>query len=106
MSVVCCITPSERYLEETRSTLQFASRAKLVTTHATVNEVLDEAAKIKRLEREISILREHQKIFTQGGPTTNELELIKKLEDLQHEKNRYEVIRIIYFFKTKTKTKS
>ena len=28
-----------RYLEETRSTLQFASRAKLVTTHATVNEV-------------------------------------------------------------------
>ena len=30
MAVVCCITPSNAYIEETRSTLQFASRAKLV----------------------------------------------------------------------------
>ena len=51
MSVICCITPAERFLEETRSTLAFASRAKLVTTHAIVNEVLDDAAKIRRLEK-------------------------------------------------------
>ncbi|GMH68023.1 hypothetical protein TL16_g04829, partial [Triparma laevis f. inornata] len=30
MAVICCATPSELYLEETRSTLQFAARAKLV----------------------------------------------------------------------------
>ena len=56
--MICCVTPAERFLEETRSTLAFASRAKLVTTHATVNEVLDEAAKIKRLEKEIMLLRQ------------------------------------------------
>ena len=83
MAIVCCITPANAYIEETRrwtplpqasttlhlssplphseppllhprlptflahSTLQFASRAKLVSTHATVNEVLDDAAKVR-----------------------------------------------------------
>lgn len=57
MSIVCCITPASHYLEETRSTLQFASRAKLVETHATVNEVLDDSAQIRRLKREVEELR-------------------------------------------------
>jgi hypothetical protein len=48
-------------LEETRSTLQFASRAKLVTTHATVNEFLDDAAKLKRLQKELNELKDKQK---------------------------------------------
>jgi len=94
MSVVCCITPAERYLEETRSTLQFASRAKLVTTHATVNEVLDEAAKIKRLEREVNLLREHQRMHMQGGPSSAELELLEKVHVLESEKETYEVFLI------------
>ena len=58
MSVVCCVTPAEKFFEETRSTLAFASRAKLVRTNATVNEVLDDHAKIKRLERELRELRQ------------------------------------------------
>ena len=41
MAVICCATPSELYLEETRSTLQFASRAKLVKTRAQRHEVHD-----------------------------------------------------------------
>ena len=57
MSVVCCITPAEKYLEETRSTLQFASRAKLVKTDAKVNEVLDESAQLKRLRKELEELK-------------------------------------------------
>ena len=40
MAVICCISPSESYREETRSTLQFASRAKLIKTKAEINEVL------------------------------------------------------------------
>lgn len=61
MAIVCCITPADKYLEETRSTLQFASRAKLVTTHATVNEVLDDSVKLKRLQRELNALKDKQK---------------------------------------------
>ena len=53
MAVICCATPSELYLEETRSTLGFASRAKLVKTRAQVNEVLDDRSLIKRLQREL-----------------------------------------------------
>jgi chromosome segregation ATPase len=38
-AVICCATPSELYLEETRSTLLFASRAKLVKTRPRVTKV-------------------------------------------------------------------
>ena len=54
MAVICCATPSELYLEETRSTLQFASRAKLVKTRAQINEVMDERSMIKKLQRELA----------------------------------------------------
>ncbi|GMI09206.1 hypothetical protein TrRE_jg2670 [Triparma retinervis] len=54
MAVICCATPSELYLEETRSTLQFAARAKMVKTRAKVNEVLDDRAVIKKLQAELN----------------------------------------------------
>jgi len=57
MAIICCATPSQLYLEETRSTLQFASRAKLVKTRATVNEVLDDRAVIKKLQKEMGDLQ-------------------------------------------------
>jgi centromeric protein E len=62
MAIICCVTSAERYLEETRSTLQFASRAKLVRTRAVVNEVLDDddAAQLKRLKRELKQLQQRQ----------------------------------------------
>ena len=40
MAIICCITPTLKYVEETRSTLMFAKRAKHVKTHARVNEVI------------------------------------------------------------------
>jgi chromosome segregation ATPase len=60
MAVVCCATPSELYLEETRSTLLFASRAKLVKTNAQINEVLDDRSIIRRLQQELALARRHQ----------------------------------------------
>jgi hypothetical protein len=96
MSVVCCCTPAERYVEETRSTLQFASRAKLVKTHATVNEILDETAKIKKLTKELNDLKERQGV---GGLSADErrglenekLELFQQLNSLQQEKEEQKV---------------
>ncbi|CAM9551285.1 unnamed protein product [Heterosigma akashiwo] len=55
MAVICCATGSAQYLEETRSTLMFAARAKLVKTQARVNEVLDDRAQLKRLKRELKV---------------------------------------------------
>ncbi|CAM9996711.1 unnamed protein product, partial [Discosporangium mesarthrocarpum] len=57
MAIICCVTPADGYLEETRGTLQFAARAKLVKTRAVVNEVLDDRAKLKRLSKELLDLR-------------------------------------------------
>ena len=92
MSVVCCVTPAEKYLEETRSTLQFASRAKLVKTNAVVNEVLDEAAALKRLRKELEELKEKQ---SRKGVSEEEqqrmeaekADLLGRLELLQQERN-------------------
>jgi len=95
MSVVCCITAAEKYLEETRSTLQFAHRASMVKTQATVNEVLDDSAKIKRLERELRKLREQQDtnagIDNNLNKSSNDDEkaaLLAKLSELEAEREK------------------
>ena len=42
MAVICCMSPSSRFVEETKSTLQFGQRAKLVKTNAIINEVIED----------------------------------------------------------------
>jgi centromeric protein E len=97
MCVICCITSADRYVEETRSTLQFASRAKLVTTNATVNEVLDEAALLRRLQRELLDLKSKQAVNKQpeDADTLNlEIQrddLLRRLEALQADRDSHEV---------------
>lgn len=72
MAVVCCATPSELYLEETRSTLLFASRAKLVKTRAQVNEVLDDRSLIRRLQKELA---EARRLAGGEGGTSDDIKL-------------------------------
>jgi centromeric protein E len=52
MAVICNINPSNAFVEETRSTLRFASRAKLIEIKAQVNVITtgdcEEVAKIKQ----------------------------------------------------------
>ncbi|KUF98933.1 Tyrosine--tRNA ligase [Phytophthora nicotianae] len=55
--IICCVTPSDRFIEETKSTLQFAARAKDIQTSATVNEVLDDQTQLRRLKREVHDLK-------------------------------------------------
>lgn len=74
MAVICCTTPSELYLEETRSTLKFAEGCKLVKTCAQVNEIMDDRSLIKKLQRE---LREARR----GGPDKEAMEQMRALEE-------------------------
>jgi centromeric protein E len=88
MAIICCITPASNYQDETRSTLQFASGAKLVKTNATVNEVLDEATQIKRLKREVEMLRaatsdEAAVKFKQMQERARELEEIVRVKEVR-----------------------
>ena len=60
-SIVCAMTPSAAHVDESHSTLRFASRAKRVVNNATVNEVVmttaQFAAMIKRQQKEIQALK-------------------------------------------------
>jgi prefoldin subunit 5 len=42
MGAICCISPAMQFSEETKSTLDFATRTMLVTTNAKSNEVVEE----------------------------------------------------------------
>ena len=57
MAILCCATPSKAFVEETRSTLKFAARAKLVQMKPKINEVMDDGAIINKLEKELFEVR-------------------------------------------------
>ncbi|XP_010248347.1 PREDICTED: kinesin-like protein KIN-7N isoform X2 [Nelumbo nucifera] len=56
-SIICTVAPEEVHIEETRGTLQFASRAKCITNCIQVNEILTDAALLRRQKLEIEELR-------------------------------------------------
>jgi kinesin family protein 6/9 len=55
--MIANIWPEAAHLEETTSTLKFATRMMKVTNEASVNTVLDPALMIKRYEKEIRDLK-------------------------------------------------
>lgn len=56
-AIICAMTPAACHTEESHSTLRFASRAKRVMNSAVVNEVMSDAAVLKRQAKEIEVLR-------------------------------------------------
>ncbi|XP_073031375.1 kinesin-like protein KIN-7N [Primulina eburnea] len=56
-SIICTVAPEQAHIEETKGTLQFASRAKRIINCVQVNEVLTDAALLKRQKLEIEELR-------------------------------------------------
>ncbi|KAK9289712.1 hypothetical protein L1049_007871 [Liquidambar formosana] len=56
-AIICNITLAQIHADETKSSLQFASRALRVTNCACVNEILTDAALLKRQKKEIEELR-------------------------------------------------
>uniref|UniRef100_A0A453KWT5 Kinesin motor domain-containing protein n=1 Tax=Aegilops tauschii subsp. strangulata TaxID=200361 RepID=A0A453KWT5_AEGTS len=56
-AIICNITLAQVHADETKSSLQFASRALRVTNCAEINEILTDAALLKRQRKEIEELR-------------------------------------------------
>ncbi|CAM6067276.1 unnamed protein product, partial [Sphagnum tenellum] len=56
-AVICNVTPALVHADETKGTLNFASRANRVTNCAQVNEIMTDAALLKRQKKEIEELR-------------------------------------------------
>ncbi|KAI3409037.1 Kinesin-like protein [Psidium guajava] len=85
-SIICTIAPEEVHIEETKGTLQFASRAKRIINCAQVNEILTDAALLKRQKLEIEELR---KKLQGSRAEVLEQEILK----LRNEMLKYEVER-------------
>ena len=56
-AVICCITVAEQHSDESRSTLQFAQRAKTIRNEVVMNEVMDSKSRIRELELKVKELR-------------------------------------------------
>jgi Kinesin motor domain len=54
VALLCCVSPSKACVDETRSTLKFASAARRVETSPVVNSFVDHATLIQNLESELS----------------------------------------------------
>ncbi|KAK4352218.1 hypothetical protein RND71_027736 [Anisodus tanguticus] len=96
-SIICTVAPEEIHIEESKGTLQFASRAKRITNCVQVNEILNDAALLKRQKREIEELRmklhgSHSEVLEQeilklrNDLLTYELEKEKLAMELEEER--------------------
>lgn len=94
MAMICCVTPAEQFAEETRSTLQFASRAKRVLLAPEINEVLDKDSQLKKLKRELAELKARQACLSSGqssgGAAEHNTQLQEQLKQQQLEIERYQ----------------
>ncbi|MGH0160517.1 UNVERIFIED_CONTAM: hypothetical protein FKN15_052527 [Acipenser sinensis] len=112
--IICTITPAT--IEETLSTLQFASTAKHMKNDPHVNEVLDDEALMKRYRNEIVDLKKRlEEVFSETrAQATEKIELAQLLlekEQLQREqedriKNLTKMIITSDFSKKEQKVKN
>jgi centromeric protein E len=57
-AIICAATPSGNFIEETVSTLKFASRAKTIVNKPRINEIISDKERLYRAQKEIAELRE------------------------------------------------
>ncbi|GMH23207.1 hypothetical protein Nepgr_025050 [Nepenthes gracilis] len=100
-SIICTVAPEEVHIEETKGTLQFANRAKCITNCAQVNEILTDAALLKRQKLEIEELRkqlqgsraevlEQEILKLRNGMLKYELEREKLAMELEQERKLHQ----------------
>ena len=53
MAILCCASRSKNFIDETKSTLKFASRAKLIRVKPKINEVMNDGAMIRKLQQQL-----------------------------------------------------
>lgn len=54
VAVICTFNPAANFIEESKSTLKFATRVKKVTVAAERNEVLDDKALLTKYRNQVS----------------------------------------------------
>ena len=88
-AIICAVTPAAMSEEQTISTLRFAMQAKTIKNHAKVNEVLDDAAKINRLKKEMAAMKVELEAAQAMATTNREVELQEALDQATKDKEDY-----------------
>ncbi|XP_052229032.1 centromere-associated protein E-like isoform X2 [Dreissena polymorpha] len=89
--IICTITPA--HIEESDSTLKFASRAKNIKNKPTVNEVMSDAAMLKQYRRKIQKLEEQISKIKDGDIELEKAELEKRLQEKEeYQRQQTEII--------------
>eukprot|EP01052_Picozoa_sp_SAG31_P003633 SAG31_NODE_142_length_22669_cov_18.630040_8_plen_1160_part_00 len=81
-SMICAVTPANSFVDETRSTLLFADRAKNVKNSAKVNVVMDDKALLLQSKKEIAALQKQLQMMQNGTVSPGEIDVL-----LQQKKN-------------------
>ncbi|OAD58797.1 Centromere-associated protein E [Eufriesea mexicana] len=78
-AIICAVTPAA--LEETQCTLSFASRAKSVRNKPQINEVMSDAALLKRYAKQLSKLQEELQRIKNENRSAEVEEMESKLQE-------------------------
>eukprot|EP00891_Asterochloris_glomerata_P009575 jgi/Astpho2/9575/e_gw1.00146.42.1_t len=90
-AIICNITPAAVHVDESHSTLRFACRAKRVVNNAVVNEVLSDAAVLKRQAHEIEELR---KMLAGSGNAEIEAQIAQLRAALLHKEQEHDRMQL------------
>ncbi|KAJ3195194.1 hypothetical protein HDU82_002200, partial [Entophlyctis luteolus] len=74
--IICTVTPSMGYIDETISTLKFASRAKTIRNKPVVNEVVRDDVLIKQYREEISLLKTQLNLIKESPASERILDFV------------------------------
>ncbi|KAH6808245.1 hypothetical protein C2S51_029353 [Perilla frutescens var. frutescens] len=93
-AILCTMSPARSHVEPSWDTLNFASCAKDVTTHARVNIVMSDKALVNHLQKEVARL-ENEMISSQSKVTSRNFSTLLREKDSQIEKLEKEVKDLI-----------
>lgn len=84
-AIICTMTPSIVYVEESQMTLKFASSAKNIVTRPQVNEICKTKSIKQKYEKKISSLQDQISLLMSQLGGNKEAELLRLLKDARHQ---------------------
>ena len=70
LAILCCATPARANLEETRGTLKFGASAKRIQMKPVVNEIVDDKALIRKLQKDLKQAQDAIRAMALKGAAT------------------------------------
>jgi hypothetical protein len=90
--MICTVSPGRRCADESHNTLKFASRAKLITVEAKINETFDEKALLRKYREEIDDLQAKLAAMESMVQATKSIKTREEDESDEEDSNKQEIM--------------